>query len=641
MNKQHAKLEWRDNLPYASEYQDVYFSTDSGLAETEYVFLAHNQLKSRWEKLAQTHFSICETGFGTGLNFLCAWQLWRETAPNDARLDFISTEKHPLTLKDLKQALSLWPQLEDLNCQLIQQYPCVTEGWHRMMFDNGRVSLTLLIGDVKDTLPLLTGKVDAWFLDGFSPAKNPDMWQSSLFEQMATRAKATTTFATFTSASVVRRGLENVGFQVSKSPGFGKKREMLHGRYLVPVKGFHISTQNKSVIVIGGGLSGATSAEAMARRGFDVTLIERHSALAQEASGNLLGVLYPRLTGGQNTLNTLALQGFLYTINRLKTIHLTADNYQPCGVLQLAFDQREQQRLHTILNQYPNLTQYLTTDIASKISGIEMTKEGLFIPQAGWVNPAAFCELLTQHPNIQCMMNIEALNIKKISQGWQVYSASGVAAEAEYLIIASALDAQAFEQTRHCEMQAVRGQVTLFPANQHTKKLKTVICAEGYLSPAVHGQHCLGATFSPHDTHTDIRAIDHQANLNMLNMLAPSWTSEMSMPAQLEGRASIRATTKDYLPHAGAILDIAKLQEKLPRYDVSPKDLPWLNGLYINAGHGAKGLVNAPLSAEIVASLICNEPAPTDCNLLSALDPNRFALRALGLKRLAQTIQAN
>jgi tRNA 5-methylaminomethyl-2-thiouridine biosynthesis bifunctional protein len=124
----------------------------------------------------------------------------------------------------------------------------------------------------------------------------------------------------------------------------------------------------------------------------------------------------------------------------------------------------------------------------------------------------------------------------------------------------------------------------------------------------------------------------------MLKSLAPEWDGYN--PQTLQGRAAIRATTSDYLPLAGASLDTAQLKENPPRYNAPPSSLPWLDGLYINAGHGAKGLVNAPLCAEIIASLICNEPAPVDCSLLSALDPNRLALRELGLKRLAQTIQS-
>jgi tRNA 5-methylaminomethyl-2-thiouridine biosynthesis bifunctional protein len=641
MTHQHAQLEWHDNQPYSSEYGDVYFSSDSGLDETQYVFLAHNQLKTRWENLTEDHFTIVETGFGTGLNFLCTWKLWRETATPNARLHFISTEKYPLNIDDLQKALSLWPSLKALSDALIQQYPLVSKAWHRLMFDEGRVMLTLLIGDANASLLKLKGAADAWFLDGFSPAKNPDMWQTSLFEEMAKHSHSATTFATFTSAGDIRRGLQSASFQVSKASGFGKKREMLYGQYKSTNQNKHTQTNSKTVIVIGGGLAGAASAEAMARRGYQVTLIERHDSLAQEASGNPLGVLYPRLTGGETALNTLALQGFLYTLGLLNYIKINNENYQQCGVLQLAFNERERKRITSVINEYPQLVYEVNKITASELSGISIEHDGMFIPQAGWLNPASFCEALTQHSNIMRLTNADALSIEKTSQGWQVLSKKGLIAEASNLIIANATDAQTFTQTSHCEMQSVRGQITLLPATLTSKTLKTVICTDGYLSPARQGQHCLGATFSPNDDNTDIREAEHLSNLNMLKLLAPNWNKTGYDVQALQGRAAIRATTSDYLPLAGAILDIAQLKENPPRYNALPSSLPWLEGLYINAGHGAKGLVNAPLCAEIIASLICKEPAPVDCTLLSALDPNRFALRELGLKRLAQTIQSN
>lgn len=637
MTLQHAQLEWHEKQPYSIEFNDVYFSTDSGLEETNYVFLAHNQLKQRWENLTQDHFTICETGFGTGLNFLCAWKLWQQTAGPNAKLHFISTEKYPLNIDDLQKALSLWPSLKALSDPLIQQYRLVSKAWHRLIFDEGRVMLTLLIGDVNSSLPKLKGDIDAWFLDGFSPAKNPDMWQTSLFEEMAKHSNSETTFATFTSAGDIRRGLQNAGFQVSKALGYGKKREMLYGQYQSSNQNKRIQTNSKTVIVIGGGLAGAASAEAMARRGYEVTLIERHGSLAQEASGNPLGVLYPRLTGGETALNTLALQGFLYTLGLLNHIQINEDSYQQCGVLQLAFNERERKRIAAVINEYPTLVQLVNKITASELSGIDIHYDGMFIPQAGWLNPASFCEALTKCKNIKKQINTEALSLEKNSQGWLVSSKKGMITEASNLIIANATDAQYFTQTKHCEMQAVRGQITLLPSTDKSRNLKTVICTDGYLSPPRQGFHCLGATFSPNDKNTDIRKVDHQSNLNMLKFLAPEWNAHNAQ--LLQGRAAIRATTSDYLPLAGAILDVSKMKESPPRYNAHPSSLPWFDGLYINAGHGAKGLVNAPLCAEIIGSLICNEPPPVDYSLLSALDPNRFALRELGLKRLAQTIQ--
>jgi tRNA 5-methylaminomethyl-2-thiouridine biosynthesis bifunctional protein len=226
-----ANIEWRDGQPYACEFQDVYFSTDNGLLETDYVFLQGNGLATHWLKATLQTFNIAETGFGTGLSFLCAAKYWLEIAPQQAKLHFISVEKYPLNMQDITTALNLWPQLNAVSEPFLAQYESLTNGVQSISLFNNRVQLSLLIGDATECFSQITDKIDAWFLDGFAPAKNPDMWQSALFQQMARLSKPNTTFSTFTSAGGVRRGLINAGFEVSKQTGFGKKREMLTGRF--------------------------------------------------------------------------------------------------------------------------------------------------------------------------------------------------------------------------------------------------------------------------------------------------------------------------------------------------------------------------------------------------------------------------
>ena len=228
----HAKIEWRDNQPYSTAFGDVYFSSDNGLLETEYVFLQGNHLASRWQQLAADNFTIIETGFGTGLNFLCAARLWLDAAPQDAALHFISVEKYPLSLHDISTALQCWPELDNVKSEFLTQYPSLLTDKKTIPLFDHRIHLTLLIGDATEQLQHIKNKADAWFLDGFAPAKNPDMWQPTLFEQMARFSHDSTTFATFTSAGIVRRGLIAAGFEVTKQAGFGKKREMLTGIFM-------------------------------------------------------------------------------------------------------------------------------------------------------------------------------------------------------------------------------------------------------------------------------------------------------------------------------------------------------------------------------------------------------------------------
>ncbi len=231
---QNPIIEWRSlnqqsqPQPYSIIFDDVYYSSDNGLLETDYVFLQGNHLRQRWQALSSSHFTIIETGFGTGLNFLCAAQMWLNHAPKNASLHFISTEKYPLTLQEISAALQAWPALNEVSKPFLAQYKALS--YTAQLFDN-RVQLTLLIGDATAGITNLDTTADAWFLDGFSPAKNPEMWQPALFAQMARLSTSDTTFATFTSAGKVRRGLQEAGFRVNKQAGFGKKREMLTGSF--------------------------------------------------------------------------------------------------------------------------------------------------------------------------------------------------------------------------------------------------------------------------------------------------------------------------------------------------------------------------------------------------------------------------
>lgn len=641
MTSDNAQLDWQDGQPYSLNYGDVYFSRDHGMQESQYVFLSQNHLQHRWQSLNSPHFTIAETGFGTGLNFLCAWQLWLESAPSPARLHYISTEKHPLTTTDLARALDLWPTLKALRDQLLIQYQSLSAGWHQLKFDQGRVTLTLLIGDAMTTLPKLYASVDAWFLDGFAPAKNPEMWQPEILKQIARLSHAETTFATFTSAAEVRRGLLATGFDVSKVAGFGRKREMLVGQYQAGKK---ISVHHKlhSAVVIGGGIAGTSTSRALAERGWQVTLIERHAQLAQEASGNQVGILYPRLSGQDITLSRLALNGYLNTLRLLQRLQLSPYGFAACGLLQLAFDARELARCRAVAARGlpAEIVRFVATDEASELAGITLKHSALYFPAAGWVSPPAFCMALAAHKNIEILASYNALQIQRHHESWQVYDKTKLLAEAEVVVLASANDTRSFEQSQHLPLESVRGQMTMLQQSAVSQNLRTVLCADGYISPAYQGMHGIGATFSPNDTSTEIRESDHHANISMLKHIAPGLHAALSQQPN-SGRVAFRCSSPDYLPLIGPLLDGTRLLAKPPRPNASATDLPWLHGLYVNTGHGSKGLINAPLCAEMLASVINGEPAPVDAQLLAALDPNRFLLRKMGLKALVRGLAAH
>lgn len=635
-----ATIGWQDGLPFSQQYDDVYFSRDSGLAETHHVFIQHNRLEQRWRDLQGNHFTIAETGFGTGLNFLCAWQQWLQQAPSHARLHFVSCEKHPLKANDLKQALELWPSLKVPSSQLVAQYHSLPSGMHRLIFEQGRIVLTLLIGDASDMLSQLHASVDAWFLDGFAPAKNPDMWQAALYAQVARLSNRNTTFATFTSAGAVRRGLQEAGFKVEKVAGFGSKREMLCGSFgSGPAPVSHTAAK---ALVIGGGIAGCASSHALASRGWQVTLIERHASIASEASGNPAGMLYPRLAMQETVMSRLALGGFLYGMRLLNNLGLASENYNQCGLLQLAFDAREAERCKAISNLGlpEGVVQWVEASEASRIAGITLTKDALYFPCAGWVNPPAFCEALSRHPNIKLKLSSEVIRIEKNHGLWQAWDGETLLDEAPVLIMAAANASLQFKQAVHLPLQPVRGQISIAPASELSQQLKTVLCTDGYISPAINGNHCMGATFSPDDTALDIRHEDHLANLKMLGRISielqQSFKSE-----DLRGRAALRVATADYLPLVGELMDADALRLTPPRHYSKTPALPYLEGLYINTGHGSKGITQAAFCADILASAICGEPLPADSKLVAALDPNRFLLRKLGLKHLVSGLTSH
>lgn len=649
MIPEHAQLGWQDGQPLSLKYQDVYFSSANGLQETQHVFLEHNRLSQRWAALTSEHFTIAETGFGIGLNFLCAWRLWNEQAPASGRLHFISTEKYLLTPSDLAQALALWPQLQQERDQLLAQYRELSPGWHRLVFEQGRIVLTLLIGDIHDTLPQLKAGVDAWFLDGFAPARNPEMWQPALFSQMARLSRAAATFATFTSAGAVKRGLQAVGFEVRKVPGFGRKREMLYGHYvgLPPGSaarksaGPQCSAPARQAIVIGGGIAGAASSNALANRGWQVTLIERHAAIASEASGNAVGILYPRLSGQDIVLSRLAQHGYLHTLRLLQRLRLDTAQHTACGLLQLAFNAKEALRCEAVAARGlpTSMVRYVDADEAGALAGIDLGCGGLYFPSAGWVNPPALCRQLALHPNIGIRLSSEALTLQRRDNVWEVHDAQSLIAAAPVVIIAAANASASFSQTAHLPLQAVRGQLSFIAETPASSSLQAVVCTDGYLSPAINGWHCLGATYTPDDHSAAIRRHDHLANLALLKHLSPALYAA-SAEQSMQGRVAFRCVTPDYLPMAGPVLDHAALAAGTPRPHADPASLPWLHGLYVNIGHGSKGLINAPFCAEILASAIAGEPLPADMKLLAALDPNRFLLRKLGLKKLVQGLAA-
>jgi len=646
--RQQAHLDWDEQgQPLSSQFADVYFSNENGLEETRYVFLANNQLPERFAALsAGEQLVIGETGFGTGLNFLCAWQLFEQQAAPGTRLHFVSVEKYPLSRADLQRALALWPQLAPQAEPLLAQYVALHPGFQRLVFAGGRIILTLLIGDALELFGQLDAKVDAWFLDGFAPAKNPDMWTPELFAELARLSKASTTLGTFTSTGYVRRRLNEAGFKMQRVPGLGKKWEVLKGGFIgtpetADKPWFARPPQPagaRHALVIGAGLAGCATAASLAQRGWRVTLLERHGAIAQEASGNPQGVLYLKLSAHGTTLSRLIVSGFGHTRRLLEQLHRGTD-WDNCGVLQLAFDAKEAQRQAQLAAVFPaDLLCALDKTAAEEQAGITLPAGGLFYPEAGWVHPPALCALLSQQPAIQLQLHREALELRREGDSWQAWNGEQLLASAAVVVLASAAEIKRFSQSAQLPLKRIRGQISRLPATAASRALSTVLCAEGYIAPARLDEHTLGASFDFNSDDLTPNSADHASNLQLLEEisldLAGRLLADKLDPEQLQGRAAFRCTSPDYLPIVGPLADATAFAEA---YAVLGKDArqmpdtpcPWLDGLYINSGHGSRGLITAPLSGELIAAWLNDEPLPVARDVAQACHPNRFALRAL------------
>lgn len=643
-----AQLDWDEHgQPLSRSYGDVYFSRANGLEETRHVFLAHNRIIERCQALpAGGRLIIGETGFGTGLNFLCAWQAFAEHAPQDARLHFVSVEKFPLTQADLQRALALWPELAPYAGQLLAQYRAIHPGFQRLLLDGGRVVLTLMVGDVLECLPQLDARVDAWFLDGFAPSKNPEMWTDALFTELARLSAPGATLATFTSAGFVRRGLIAAGFAVVRVKGFGHKREMLAGPFQAQqmqraVPWFArpaLPTGERQAVVIGAGLAGCATAASLAARGWRVALLERHDDVAREASGNPQGVLYLKLSAHGTALSRLIVAGFGHTRRLLERLQRGID-WDACGVLQLAFDAKEAERQSKLAAAFPSdLLHALSQEEAEQLAGIGLPAGGLFYPDAGWVHPPALCRQLVQHPLIELRPYQEALSLSRQDGRWRVAGENATLAEAPVLVLACAAEISRLLAAANLPLKRIRGQISRLPASAASSALRTVVCAEGYVAPPRAGEHTLGASFDFHSADLTPSVAEHAGNLELLREisldLAERLDAQTLDPATLQGRAAFRCTSPDYLPLVGPLAEQQAFNEA---YAVLARDArqipetpcPWLPGLYINSGHGSRGLITAPLSGELIAAWLENEPLPVPRDVADASHPNRFMLRTL------------
>jgi len=569
----------------SAQFDDIYFSAQDGLAESRHVFLGGNNLPEAWANTAR--FCIAETGFGTGLNMLAAWQLFEETAKPGQRLDLISIEKYPLSVAEIREALAGWADmLSPYMDRMLALYPMRVAGFHQLHLSD-RVTLTLIFDDVHMALPDVRAQVDAWFLDGFAPAKNPDMWTQPLYSQMARLSHASTTFATFTAARDVLDGLEQAGFRVAKAKGHGLKRKMTAGYFDAGHKRIeHVPPRR--VAIVGAGLAGLSAAWHMRRAGCDVRVYESADAVGMGASGNVLALINPKLTAKRSAASDYYTAGYAYALRMVTA--LPDIGFSPHGSLHLQLNDDKARRFNGYTDNlgWAGHMQLLDEGAASDVAGIKVNVPALYYPDAAAVGPHRLCQRMAEGLDVRTGTAIQNIDD----------------ADADVVVLANA---KAVTQFMALPVGSVRGQISMLAPCDASRAIKTNICYGGYLSPLMAaGYHVCGATFQPWGTSPDVHEDDHIHNLGNLYKALPALDGAMTA---IGGRTGFRASSKDRLPIVGAASGAFGSQGR---------------PVYLSVAHGSHGVVSGLMAGAVLAAQIAGGPLPVGVSAFAALAPARF-----------------
>ncbi len=572
MGSPDPEASWSAGQLRSARFDDVYFSADGGLGEARAVFLAGCGLPGRWR--GRRRFTVGELGFGTGLNILALLQMWQQHRPPGATLHIFSVEGFPLARADAAAAHAQWPELAALSAPLLAQWPAGARGMHRIGWPGLGATLDLAVLDVDAALSGWTGRADAWFLDGFSPAKNPSMWSADVLAAVARASAPGARAATYSVAAAVRQGLEAGGFSLTRKPGFGHKRERLEAS----LPGAATDLPAPRVAIIGAGIAGASLARALADLGVEAQVF----AAGPMASGNPAALVSPRLAAGSTVGAALHAQAFRRAVQRIRETAPGA--IIASGVVRLLNGAGEAER------------------------GAATMESGLFDPgsmgPAGQPDTLLFRDALVVDPDAlrtAWLPPVQAASIqslRRLPSGWALLGPAGeTVAQADAVILAAGYASAALAGI---PLRPVRGQVGM--AEMPLQGPPT--SWGGYAIPTRTGL-LFGATHGRGDADPEPRAEDETRNLEGLRNVRPD------LAAALEGQplraaAGVRAATGDHQPAAGQLDD----------------------GLYTLTGLGGRGFTLAPLLAEHVAALVLSLPSPLPARLAALVDPARLFPRA-------------
>ncbi|QGZ94152.1 bifunctional tRNA (5-methylaminomethyl-2-thiouridine)(34)-methyltransferase MnmD/FAD-dependent 5-carboxymethylaminomethyl-2-thiouridine(34) oxidoreductase MnmC [Terricaulis silvestris] len=644
------ELAWsEEGVPTAAAFNDVYFSKAGGLAEAEAVFLAGCGLPDAWK--CKDRFAIAELGFGTGLNVLAAWRAWKKTRLPHAILHISTIEAFPLAREDAARSLAHFPEVAALATALLERWPVRAYAPQRLWFPEDGFALTVFTGEAETILAGLHGRFDAWFLDGFAPARNQAMWSEAIVRHVGRLSNPGARLATFTVAGAVRRRLESAGFAVEKKPGFGAKRERLEAT-LKPTLSLaeRVAAQRPGlrhaeaasaaqagegrsdeqapdrvqaslypyapanparVAILGAGIAGAACAEALTRRGVEAIVLDAAPTLGDGASGNPAGLVMPRLDRGGGPLAELFLAAYLSAIAAYERLGV----FTPCGVEQRA---DAEGALADLLND-PSLPSDWFAPHAN----------GALHPRAGLVDPQAAIAAMLRGAELQ--LEAPVTTIERSGDAWILRAPDGRALlKADAVILACGPALKQFAPASFLPITLSRGQIEWGEGTGPPH----AITDGAYVAPFNRGI-LFGATFDRAEDPTapEPSTKSRARNLEALSHLAPAIAASVHA-ATLRSRAALRATTPDRAPIVGLLPDAeawlvqyADLAHGRAITTTAPP--PAHRGVYVIGGLGARGLTLAPLLAERLASEICNEPMPLSQAALDAVHPARFLHRSL------------
>lgn len=633
-------------IPYSQDFDDIYYSSDGGIEETQFVFIESNQIMERWNLSKDPIFTICETGFGTGLNFLYTWKLWEEfqnkhntfsdaesVSPsqkseskiNSLRwLHFVSTEAFPLSGSDIYKYLSEIPEIsKQLNC-FLAKYNLYSPAFYRFIFPESQITLTLLYGDINNTLPELVANVDAWYLDGFAPSKNPEMWSDRVFQEMARLSHIGTSFATYTSSSAVRKGLKAVGFQVQKKNGFGKKREMCFGYYHPEDVSTTLDSEFDSqhlwkneFSIAGAGVSGASLAFAFKQRSIPVRVYDP-IGIAQEASGNPVGILYPHLSKFPTPASQFSLASFYYADQLLSKL---TSNQKEKIISQegLLFKINSEEKA----NRYKvSLESHSLPEKIAKLTMHESLGECIFFAKARSLDPKSYVNFLLT--DVKFINKI--LPDKSNDQSLDLNS-NDFAKISDHLVYCNSYHLKNKESTQELPIKKVRGQLYYSDENDPIFPLLNCflypISSDSYIAKDRKNRFILGSTFDEFKTERTWSDKDEESILQR----AMELIEEKSPPNFLE---IIEGRKEKFLEHT-KIENQDSIESNLYRisHRSQSKDRNPIignhNGTWVMTALGSRGLLTSLLGGEILASLILKEPIPVPKSILQSLTPERFS----------------